>query len=111
MSLTPEQHDAPVAGRTYRQKWLATITHHVDCFGKELTTPIVYSWECYSYALPHVAESHALHNARTQWAYGRKWPNQITITPMFDDPDGCDLMIEGPEPLAAVRSTYGMVSA
>jgi hypothetical protein len=102
MTYTPQE---AAAKRTYRQKWLATITLDVDCFGKSLAEPTVYSWECYSYALPNVAESHALHNARTQWVHGRKWPNKITIVPMFDDPDGCDLL------LAPVRSTYGMVSA
>lgn len=99
------------AERTYRQKWLATITHHVDCFGKELPEPTVYSRICYTHAKPHVAESWALHNSRTQWTYGLKYPNDIVIVPLFDEPDACDLLLDEPTALAAVRSTYGMVAA
>lgn len=107
MPLTPNE----AAPRTYRQKWLATITHTTDCFGKALPEPIIYTWVCYSYALPHVAESHALHNARTQWVHGRKWPNKITIVPMFDEPDSCGLLDDEAEALSHARTAYGMVAA
>ena len=107
--MPPYTPKTPAERRSYRQKWVATITHTTDCFGRTLPEPSVYSWTCYTHALPHVAESHALHNARTQWLYGQRWPHDVTVTAIFDDPDACGLLDD--EPLAAVRSTYGMGAA
>ena len=110
MTRPAERMEAALDHRDYRQKWRATITQELDCFGEPYHDgPMIYAWVCYTHALPEVSEAHALRNARSSWVYGRKWPDKIRLEPCFDDPTACLLAREEHvDCLAAVRSTYGM---